>query len=115
VTEVADYLSQRVTACLHAGIAQHRLCVDVGFGFGKTLAHNLDLLRHLADICPEMPMLAGLSRKSMLGALCNEPEPSQRLGASVAAALIAVQNGANIVRVHDVAATRQALQVWAAL
>jgi dihydropteroate synthase len=115
VTEVANYLNQRVTACLHAGIAQHRLCVDAGFGFGKTLAHNLDLLRHLADICPEMPMLAGLSRKSMLGALCNEPEPSQRLGASVAAALIAVQNGANIVRVHDVAATRQALQVWAAL
>ena len=115
VTEVADYLNQRVTACLHAGIAQHRLCVDVGFGFGKTLAHNLDLLRHLADICPEMPMLAGLSRKSMLGALCNEPEPSQRLGASIAAALIAVQNGANIVRVHNVAATRQALQVLAAL
>lgn len=115
VPEVADYLSQRVTACLTAGIAQPRLCVDVGFGFGKTLAHNLDLLRHLADICPEMPMLAGLSRKSMLGALCNEPEPSQRLGASVAAALIAVQNGANIVRVHDVTATRQALQIWSAI
>ena len=115
VTEVTDYLSQRVTACLDAGIAQQRLCVDVGFGFGKTVAHNLDLLRHLADICPEMPMLVGLSRKSMLGALCNEPNPRERLGASVAAALIAVQNGANIVRVHDVVPTRQALQVWAAL
>jgi len=115
VGEVAGFLRARLDACLAAGIARERLCIDPGFGFGKTLAHNLALLRalpRLAALGP--PLLVGLSRKSMLGALTGRPV-GERQAASVAAALIAVQRGAAIVRVHDVAATRDALSVLAAL
>lgn len=115
VAEVAAYLVQRARAAMSAGIARERTIVDPGFGFGKTLAHNLTLLRGLGrfrDIGGAL--LAGLSRKTMLGRITGR-EPADRVFASVAAALLAVQNGAQIVRVHDVAATRDALAVLSAL
>jgi dihydropteroate synthase len=115
VREVRDYLAQRVAAAEAAGIARERIVVDPGFGFGKTDAHNLALLRALRAIAPEgVALLAGLSRKSTLGRITGRAA-SERVFASVAAALIAVQNGAHIVRVHDVAATRDALAVWNAV
>jgi len=111
VAEVGAFLSERIAAAEAAGIQRDRIVIDPGFGFGKTLAHNLALLRELNRLTElGVPVLAGLSRKSMLGALTGQ-EVSQRLPASVAAALIAVQRGANIVRVHDVRATVDALKV----
>lgn len=117
VTEVGDYLRRRVSLCLDAGIAHERLLADPGFGFGKTLAHNLALLAALPAIAARagVPLLVGLSRKSMLGAITGEQVAAERLGASVAAALEAARRGAAVIRVHDVKATRQALQVLAAL
>lgn len=113
--EVGGFLQDRVNALVAAGVAAGRIVLDPGFGFGKTLEHNLALLRSL-DRLTEMgyPVLAGLSRKSMLGQLTGRPV-SERCTASVAAALLAVQAGARIVRVHDVAATRDALAVWEAV
>jgi dihydropteroate synthase len=115
VAEVHRFLAERVAALRGAGIASERIVVDPGFGFGKTQAHNLELLRHL-DRFRDLgaAVLAGLSRKSMLGRITGR-EVGDRLAASVAAALIAVQHGAGIVRVHDVAATRDALAVWNAV
>ncbi|AUH49747.1 dihydropteroate synthase [Chromobacterium sp. ATCC 53434] len=117
VAEVADYLQRRVQLCLDAGIVRERLLVDPGFGFGKTLEHNLALLARLDEVerIAGVPQLVGLSRKSMLGAITGEAEPSERLGASVAAALESARRGAAVIRVHDVKATRQALQLWQAL
>lgn len=117
VGEVGDYLGRRVALCLEHGIARERLLVDPGFGFGKSLQHNLLLLQRLAEVERRagVPLLVGLSRKSMLGAISGEEVPAERLGASVAAALEAARRGAKIVRVHDVKATRQALQLLAAL
>lgn len=114
VTEVEAFLAQRVQACLQAGIGRQRLCVDPGFGFGKTLGHNLALLAALPRLCAAgVPVLAGLSRKSMLGQLTGRPV-DQRLAASVAAATAAVLGGARLIRAHDVAATRDAVEVaWA--
>jgi dihydropteroate synthase len=109
VTEVFDFLAQRVDACLAAGIQRHTLCVDPGFGFGKTVAHNVALLKSLhvfKDL--GVPLLVGLSRKALFDALFKL-EVEQRLLPSVVAALLAQQKGARIVRVHDVAQTRQAL------
>ena len=115
VGEVRAFLQARVQACRAAGIAEARLVLDPGFGFGKTLEHNLTLLRHLEALRIEgLPLLAGLSRKSMIGALTGQPA-EQRVHGSVAAALIAAQNGAQILRVHDVAATVDALKVLAAV
>jgi dihydropteroate synthase len=115
VREVRDYLRGRVAAAEAAGIARGRIVVDPGFGFGKTLEHNLALLRGLHSFA-ELggALLAGLSRKSMLGQLTGR-EVGERVYAGVAAALAAVKNGAHIVRVHDVAATRDALAVWNAV
>ncbi|MDT3736119.1 MAG: dihydropteroate synthase [Denitratisoma sp.] len=115
VAEVRDFLGLRVAAAQAAGIAAERIIVDPGFGFGKRLEHNLALLRQLARFgnlgaC----VLAGLSRKSMLGEITGR-KVSQRDTASLAAALLAAQNGAKILRVHDVAATRDALAVWQAV
>jgi dihydropteroate synthase len=111
VAEVGAFLSERISAAEAAGIQRDRIVIDPGFGFGKTLAHNLALLRELNKLAElGVPVLAGLSRKSMLGALTGR-EALQRLPASVAAALIAVQRGASIVRVHDVRATVDALTV----
>lgn len=115
VAEVEAFLAERVAALSAAGVERSRIVLDPGFGFGKTLEHNLALLRALKRFTARgLPVLAGLSRKSMLGAITGRPV-DQRMVASVAAALIAVQNGARIVRVHDVAATRDALRVWQAV
>jgi len=115
VREVRDFLAQRVAVAEAAGIARNRIIVDPGFGFGKTVEHNLALLRSLREFASlGGALLAGLSRKAMLGRLTGR-EPLERVHASVAAALLAIQNGAHIVRVHDVAATRDALAVWNAV
>ncbi len=115
VAEVLTFLRARLEAAQAAGIARERIVIDPGFGFGKTLAHNLDLLRHLdAFSALGVPVLAGLSRKSMLGAITGQ-DVEHRIHASVAAALLAVQRGARIVRVHDVRATVDALKVWQAV
>ena len=115
VAEVRAFIADRVAACRLAGIDVERLVLDPGFGFGKSLEHNLALLSGLtATGCAGLPLLAGISRKSMLGAITGRPV-GDRLAASIAAALLAVQNGAKIVRVHDVAETRDALAVLAAV
>ena len=115
VAEVSAFLRERIAATQAVGISRTRIVIDPGFGFGKTLAHNLALLRELRKLTElGVPVLAGLSRKSMLGALTGQ-EVGQRLSASVAAALSAVERGANIVRVHDVRATVDALKVWNAV
>lgn len=111
--EVTTYLCERVAAMRAESIDRSRLCVDPGFGFGKTLEHNLELLRHIGQIrqTVDLPVLAGLSRKATIGALTGRPT-DQRLAGSLAAALAAVAYGACIVRVHDVAETVDALKVW---
>jgi len=115
VAEVSAFLRGRADVAMAAGIDRERIVIDPGFGFGKSVEHNLELLRHLRRFTEAgYPVLAGLSRKSMLGAITGRPV-EQRLQASVAAALLAVERGAAIVRVHDVAATRDALAVWSAL
>jgi dihydropteroate synthase len=115
VAEVHGFFTQRLFACEMAGIDRKKLLVDPGFGFGKDLQHNLRLLRQLARLGElGVPVLAGLSRKGMIGALTGRAVGQRQYG-SVAAALIAVQNGAAIVRVHDVAATLDAIQVWLAV
>lgn len=111
VTEVRDFFVERIAACTAAGIARARLILDPGFGFGKALSHNCQLLAKLSDFeSLGLPLLVGLSRKSMLGALTGR-DVDARLPASLAAALIAAERGARIIRVHDVAATRDALRV----
>jgi dihydropteroate synthase len=115
VGEVREYLRGRIAAVRASGIALERIVVDPGFGFGKTLEHNLSLLRALpAFVELGAAVMAGLSRKTMLGRLTGR-EVGNRVHASVAAALIAVGKGADMVRVHDVAATRDALAVWEAV
>lgn len=115
VAEVSDFLRGRIAVAEAAGIARDRIVIDPGFGFGKTLEHNLDLLRELGRLRElGVPVLAGLSRKSMLGAITGQ-NVSQRQSASVVAALIAVQRGAAIVRVHDVRETVDALKIWNAV
>ena len=115
VSEVKEFLRVRIAAAEAAGIARARIVVDPGFGFGKTLAHNLALLHDLGAFGElGVPVLAGLSRKSMLGAITGQ-DVEHRLSASVAAALLAVQRGARIVRVHDVRATCDALKVLEAI
>lgn len=115
VREVREFLQARVAASRAAGIADDRLVLDPGFGFGKSLAHNLALFRALtATACDGLPLLVGISRKSMLGAITGQPVES-RLAASIAAAVLAVQKGAKILRVHDVAETRDALAVLGAV
>ena len=112
VGEVHRFLTDRLFACELAGIDRRKVMVDPGFGFGKTLEHNLALLRALERFANlGSGVYAGLSRKSMIGAITGKTTPSDRAAGSVAAALIAVQRGARIVRVHDVAATVDALAV----
>lgn len=119
VREVRDYLLARVEVCVAAGVPRDSLILDPGFGFGKTLAHNLALLRGLATLVDTgFPVLAGLSRKSMIGHLLGEgrvARPGGRLAASLALALAARARGARIVRVHDVAETVEAFRVMDAL
>lgn len=116
VDEVTVFLRERVAAMELAGIDRRRLCIDPGFGFGKTVEHNLALLRNIRRIAQDVgaPVLAGLSRKSMIGTITGKPV-EQRLAGSLAAALIAAANGALIIRVHDVAETVDALKVWQAV
>jgi dihydropteroate synthase len=116
VEEVASYLEARVAACVAAGIAREHLAIDPGIGFGKTVAHNLALLAGLPRLVRTgLPVLIGVSRKSFIARLSAGEPPKQRLPGSLAAALWAARNGAAILRVHDVAATRQALAVWSAI
>ncbi len=115
VAEVAAFLLRRAEACGDAGIAADRIVLDPGFGFGKTAAHNLDLLRELDSITRlGYPVLAGLSRKSVLGAVTGR-DAGERLAASIAGALAAAVRGARILRVHDVRETVDALAVWSAV
>ena len=116
VTEVKAFLARRIQVCEAAGIGRDRLLIDPGFGFGKTLAHNLLLLKHLNEFRTlGVPLLVGLSRKSMIGRLLDHAPVGERLYGSLAAAVIAAWQGAHIIRVHDVKATVQALQVCAAV
>jgi len=115
VDDVYHFLDERVNAVVAQGVARERIAIDPGFGFGKTLHHNLSLLRNLNQFNRlGVPVLIGISRKSMLGAITGNPV-DQRTYESVAAALLAVINGAALVRVHDVKATKDALAVYAAL
>jgi len=115
VAEVTAFLAQRVEAAQQAGIARERIVIDPGFGFGKNTGHNLELLQGLSTIAGlGQPVLVGLSRKSLFGKITGKPV-ADRVSASVAAALLAVERGAALVRVHDVAATRDALLVLNAI
>jgi dihydropteroate synthase len=115
VQEVAAFLRQRVLACEAAGIQRERLLLDPGFGFGKTVGHNLQLLQGLPRLVDEgMPVLVGLSRKSMIGKLIGR-DVAERLPASLALAVMAAERGASIIRTHDVRATADALAMWVAL
>jgi len=115
MAEVGGFLRERITALEVAGVARERIIIDPGFGFGKTIEHNLELLRNLDALNAfGVPILAGLSRKSMLGAITGR-DVDDRLVASVAAAMMAVQRGASIVRVHDVRETIDALKILQAV
>jgi len=112
VSEVRDFLAARIAACERAGIARERLVADPGFGFGKTVEHNLTLLKRLPELClPGVPLLAGWSRKSSLGRLTGR-DTGGRMAGSLAAALLALLGGAKILRVHDVKETRDLVMVW---
>ncbi|KVR04204.1 dihydropteroate synthase [Burkholderia ubonensis] len=122
VADVRDFLAERAQALMDAGVAAERICVDPGFGFGKAvIEHNYALLAALPDTTPARPdgrpypILAGMSRKSMLGVVIGDKPPIERVAASVAAAVCAVERGAAIVRVHDVAETVDALKIWSAV
>lgn len=111
VGEVADYLAARVSQCQAAGIAAQRLIIDPGFGFGKSVQHNLALLRDLSKVrVDELPILVGLSRKSMIGAITGQPV-ERRLSGSLATVLLAAQNGADLIRVHDVVESADVLRM----
>ncbi|MEM5549723.1 dihydropteroate synthase [Pseudoalteromonas neustonica] len=112
--DINDFFKQRINACETAGVQRERLILDPGFGFGKSLNHNYELLARFDEFnCFGLPVLAGLSRKSMIGNLLNR-ETSERLAGSLAGALISAQNGAKIIRVHDVKETADVLAVWQA-
>lgn len=117
VSEVAGYLLERAAVCQSEGIAPERICLDPGIGFGKTTAHNLMLLRQLSRLTAlGYPLLLGASRKRFIAALAADESPATaRLGGSLAAAIWGASCGAAVLRVHDVAATRQALRVWHAI
>lgn len=111
LVEVGRFLTERVVACEQAGIARERLLLDPGFGFGKTLEHNLELFAHMHLLQPQgLPLLVGVSRKSMIGQLLGRPV-DQRLAGGLALATLAVVRGARIIRVHDVAATVDAVRM----
>jgi len=115
VRDVSDFLRRRCQACIDAGIDRNKIVLDPGFGFGKTLQHNLVLLNGLETLCElELPLLVGISRKSMLGAILDRPV-DERLYGGIAAAVIAHTRGARLFRVHDVAPTRDALALCDAL
>jgi len=119
VNEVRDFLAERIHVCRTAGIADDRLLLDPGFGFGKTLAHNVALFRRLPElVVDDLPVLVGVCRKRMIGELTGGKAADSRLPGSLAAAIVAAEqmkHHALILRVHDVAATKDALTVWSAL
>lgn len=117
VHEVAHYLQTRADACIAQGINPTRITLDPGFGFGKTLAHNIALMQHLSQLhsSHHLPLFIGVSRKSMIGEILGRSNPSERISGSVAAALFAVEHGAKIIRVHDVKETADAFTVWQTL
>ncbi len=111
VAEVSEFLAARRQACIEAGIPEGQILLDPGFGFGKTLAHNLTLLARLGELGSlGCPVLVGISRKSMLGALTGLPS-EQRVNAGIAAAVLAIWQGARIIRTHDVQATVEAVKL----
>ncbi|MFM8844958.1 MAG: dihydropteroate synthase [Gammaproteobacteria bacterium] len=115
VAEVGEFLAARAAACAAVGITRDRLVIDPGFGFGKTLQHNLQLLRGLRQLTQQgLPILAGLSRKSLLGALTGRAVEA-RLAGSLALAYAALEGGARMIRTHDVAETCDVVKVWSAL
>jgi dihydropteroate synthase len=114
VVEVAEYLSQRLSACLQAGIEAERIVIDPGFGFGKTLEHNIALFKKIRTLTDKAPVLVGVSRKSMVGLITGQAV-QDRLAGSVTAAVLAAMQGAAILRVHDVRPTVDALKIWQAL
>ncbi len=115
VTEVNDYLQQRVIACLDAGMAPSKIWLDPGFGFGKTLEHNIELVRKLPELVSlGQPVLVGFSRKSMVGQMLGRPL-GERLAGSLALAMMALERGAKILRVHDVVATRDIIDTFVAI
>jgi dihydropteroate synthase len=114
--EVLDFLARQADALVSKGVERERIVLDPGIGFGKTVAQNLSLLARQAELLPlGFALLAGWSRKSTLGAVTGHERPADRAAASVAAALLAVERGARVVRVHDVRDTVDALKVWQAL
>jgi dihydropteroate synthase len=115
LAEVRDYLLDRVNAAVAAGICRGRVCIDPGYGFGKTVEHNLTLLSHQSELQRSLavPLLAGLSRKSTIGVVTGR-SVEQRLAGSLAAAVVAAERGARIIRVHDVAESVDALKIWQA-
>ncbi|MCP4128084.1 MAG: dihydropteroate synthase [Gammaproteobacteria bacterium] len=116
VADISEFFRQRVANCLSAGILRERLILDPGFGFGKTLEHNLTLLAALGKFGElGLPLLVGISRKSMIGAILNDAPADKRLYGSVAAAILAMERGASILRVHDVKPTVDALGVFNAV
>jgi dihydropteroate synthase len=116
VVDIKNYFHERMAACRAAGLGPDKICLDVGIGFGKTTAHNITLLQNLAAFADMgAPMLVGLSRKRLIADLTGETNPKNRLGGSLAGAIFAAQNGAQILRVHDVHETVQALRVWQGL
>jgi dihydropteroate synthase len=116
VAEVGDYLLARAGVLEAAGVARNRIAIDPGIGFGKTIEHNLALLRGLSQFAAlGYPLVLGASRKRFIGEITGVAEPAQRVGGSVAVALCGAERGAAVVRVHDVDATVQALALWTAL
>lgn len=111
ITEVSSFLNNRVNACLQAGISAEKLILDPGFGFGKTLEQNYELLGRMKELDSQYPVLVGMSRKSMIGNFLN-CSVDERLSGSIGAALYALTQGARIIRVHDVLATRDAVRVF---
>lgn len=116
VTEIKAFFSTRIQQCEQAGIDRERLILDPGFGFGKTLEHNVILLKELEKFIEfDLPLLVGISRKSMIGQLLQDAPVDQRLYGSLSAAVIAALKGANIIRVHDVKASREAINIVSAI
>ncbi len=114
--EILDYLTRRVQACEAAGIERTKIAIDPGIGFGKTVQHNLEILKHLGIYDQlGLPVLLGVSRKSFIAKVTGVDDPKARVPGSIAAALAGIARGVNILRVHDVAATKQALDIWRAI
>jgi dihydropteroate synthase len=116
VTDIIRELSARIAAAEQAGIARENIIIDPGIGFAKTAAQNIEILRRLDEFSVlGLPIMVGLSRKSFIGSIAGEPDPQRRAPGSIAAALFALERGASLLRVHDVAETVQAVRVWTAL